>query len=197
MLRLVYLLGMLYVAVCSAVLFQFRPEAAPPPVHPPHASDPPVGGEGQPEAWFARTKPYCNAVEVQNRLRFDPAPASGSWMSVGYEAACLALAGQVPAARDRILGLADQRPAAASIVFGVGHPVADAGDDRSAGPIMELVLEFMPDHYMARYHAGMSAHALGQADRAGPHLRRFLELYPPDDGWRRNALVVLGRLESD
>ena len=69
--------------------------------------------------------------------------------------------------------------------------MADAGDDLSAGPIMELVVEFWPNHYMALYHAGMSRHALGQPDLARPHLESFLEHYEANDGWRRNAIRVL------
>ena len=49
---------------------------------------------------------------------------------------------------------------AAGVVFNVGHPVADAGDDLAAGPIMELVVEFWPNHYMALYHAGAARYEL-------------------------------------
>jgi predicted TPR repeat methyltransferase len=80
------------------------------------------------------------------------------------------------------------------IVFDVAHPVADAGDDRAAGPIMQMVVDFWPNHYMALYHAGMSEYALGQPELARKHLRSFLDNYPSDDGWRRNAIEVLGRL---
>jgi hypothetical protein len=40
------------------------------------------------------------------------------------------------------------RARAANIVFEVGHPVADAGDDRSAGPLMELVVDYVPDELL-------------------------------------------------
>jgi hypothetical protein len=83
---------------------------------------------------------------------------------------------------------------AAGIVFDVAHPVADAGDDRSAGPIMELVIHYWPNNYMALYHAGMSEYTLNQHALAREHLESFLSLYHEDDGWRRNALDVLGRL---
>jgi cytochrome c-type biogenesis protein CcmH/NrfG len=86
------------------------------------------------------------------------------------------------------------RPLAAGIVFNVGHPVADAGDDASAGPIMRLVVEYTPENYMALYHAGISEYQLGQYDYARTHLERFLELYQPEDGWRANAQEVLGRI---
>jgi thioredoxin-like negative regulator of GroEL len=112
-------------------------------------------------------------------------------------AACYALAGKIDAARALISELpAGDRGRAAGIVFQVGHPVADAGDDESAGPMMELVLEFWPQNYMARYHAGMSAYILGQPGRAAAHLARFLEDYHQNDGWTRNAQTVLSRLEA-
>ena len=77
-------------------------------------------------------------------------------------------------------------------MFNIGHPVADAGDDDSAGPIMRLVVEYQPDNYMALYHAGMSEYMLGQIDFARTHLEQFIELYQPEDGWRTNAREVLG-----
>ena len=70
-----------------------------------------------------------------------------------------------------------QRSSAAGIVFNVGHPVADAGDDQSAGPIMRLVVEYQPENYMALYHAGMSEYILGHTDLARTQLERFLEIY--------------------
>ena len=116
---------------------------------------------------------------------------------VGYHAACFALAGKIDDARHLIDGL-DQggRQTAAYIVFNVGHPVADAGDDRSAGPIMELVIDYLPNDYMALYHAGMAEYMLGQRDLSRKNLEAFLKLYQQDDGWRRNGLEVLGRLKD-
>jgi hypothetical protein len=49
---------------------------------------------------------------------------------------------------------------------------------------------------MALYHAGMSEYILGQADFARTHLKKFMALYPSEDGWRGNARDVLGRLEE-
>jgi hypothetical protein len=86
------------------------------------------------------------------------------------------------------------RSTAAGIVFAIGHPVADAGDDQSAGPIMRLVVSYQPENYMALYHAGMSEYILGQMDLAKTHLTQFLDLYHENDGWRSNALDVLHRL---
>jgi hypothetical protein len=93
------------------------------------------------------------------------------------------------------LGASD-RSRAAGIVFEIGHPVADAGDDQSAGPIMRLVVSYQPDNYMALYHAGMSEYGLGQMDFARTHLKQFVELYRAEDGWRNNALTVLRRLDG-
>lgn len=92
-------------------------------------------------------------------------------------------------------GSARERQYAAAIVFNIGHPVADAGDDRSAGPIMELVLDYDDTNYMALYHAGMSEYTLGQPELARRHLTRFLELYRANDGWVSNAREVLDRLD--
>jgi hypothetical protein len=146
-----------------------------------------------PEAWFRRVKPSCNTLEVEMALRRLPPPQSleGS----GYAAACLALAGRIDAARTMISALdSGERWKAAGIVFDVGHPIADAGDDRSAGPIMGLVVEFWPNNYMALYHAGMANFAIGEAALARRQLKQFLQLYHEKDGWRSNAVEVLGRL---
>jgi hypothetical protein len=144
-------------------------------------------------SWFRRVKPYCNSVEIgviQNQM---PAPATLE--GVGYHAACFALAGQIDNARKLIDNLdPNDRVRAAGIVFDVGHPVADAGDDRSAGPIMELVIDYWPNHYMALYHAGMSEYMLGQHALAKKNLAAFLELYKENDGWRSNGIEVLKRL---
>lgn len=146
-------------------------------------------------SWFQAAKPYCNALEVETRLQSVPPPAVAG--ATGWMAACYALAGKIDAARALISDLpTGDRGRAAGIVFQVGHPVADAGDDESAGPMMELVLEFWPQNYMARYHAGMSAYILGQHGRAADHLARFLEDYHQNDGWTRNAQTVLSRLEA-
>ncbi|MFL5576572.1 MAG: tetratricopeptide repeat protein [Gemmatimonadaceae bacterium] len=195
MLRPLYLAGTAYVLLCAVAIARFRGvhevrvvpvgRAAPAPARE-------YPGEGG--AWFARIKPYCNAVEVEVRQQYDPPPPSTD--GAAYGAACFALAGKVDRARETIqqLPLGDARSYAAGVVFDVGHPVADAGDDASAGPIMRLVVEYQPDNYMALYHAGMSEYALGQHDVARDHLRRFLAIYREDDGWRANAREVLGRM---
>lgn len=195
--RSLYVMGGLYSLLCGAVAWRaLSPSPTPAPT--PSGGEPPsqvqtfAGTAGE---WFQGTKPFCNALEVDTRMRDTPPPSGAE--GAGYGAACFALAGHIDQARALIVGLpAGERGAASSIVFNIGHPVADAGDDRSAGPIMELVLEFWPENYMALYHAGMSEYTLGQRDQARANLHRFLELYQSPDGWRQNALEVLGRMEG-
>ena len=145
--------------------------------------------------WFRQVKPYCNAVEVAtlDRRATPPSTVAGA----GYHAACFALAGRIDDARRIIDRLpADDRYKAAGIVFDVGHPVADAGDDRSAAPIMEMVIDYWPNHYMALYHAGMAEYMLGQRDLARHNLEEFRRYYHERDGWTANAIVVLKRLND-
>ncbi len=197
--RAVYLAGWGWVAI--AVVALMRGPAAPPryspfpidrAVHP--TALPPGPSDGY--AWFERNKPYCNTLEVETRLRHDPAPSTTE--GAGYAAACLALAGRMVEAKAFIDALSpSEREAAAGIVFGVGHPVADMGDDASAGPMMRLVVEYQPWNYMAMYHAGISYYELGEAELARDHLVRFLEMYSAHDGWRSNAEHVLKSLRRD
>lgn len=192
--RPLYVMGLAYAAVCGVVALKAVRPAQPAPAggEPVQPIQPFVGQAGE---WFQQVKPYCNALEVVTRIRSLPPP--GGRDGAGYAASCYALAGNIDSARAMIMALpAGDRGYASSIVFNIGHPVADAGDDRSAGPIMELVLEFWPDNYMALYHAGISESVLGQSDQARVSLRRFLDLYHENDGWRANALTVLGRLEG-
>ncbi len=194
--RPLYALGWSYVALCGLLQAISRPQPVPAIAAIPQGREPPrpptpfpaEGGK-----WFAGIKPFCNAVEVEVRQRHWPPPATVD--GAGYSAGCYALAGKIDQARKVIDELpASQRSQAAGIVFEIGHPVADAGDDQSAGPIMRLVISYQPDNYMALYHAGMSEFILGQGDLARTHLRRFLTLYQSDDGWAVNARDVLGRL---
>jgi hypothetical protein len=176
------------VALCGLIL-----GVRPPPPSGGEPPSPPATFRGEAAAWFARIKPFCNAVEVDVQQQQMPAPHGTE--GVGYSAACYALAGKIDRARQAIEALPqDQRGTAAGIVFAIGHPVADAGDDASAGPIMRLVVEYQPQNYMALYHAGISEYMLGELDFARTHLTRFLELYQPQDGWRANAREVLGRI---
>ena len=140
--------------------------------------------------WFQSIKQYCNPVEVVTQLRWQPAPRSQEGKK--HEAACWALAGRIDEAREVIRSLPeDQRYHAAGVVFNIGHPAADAGDELAAGPLMELVVEFWPNHYMALYHAGAAAFERGEYEPATDYLDRFLVEYSVEDGWRSNAKSML------
>lgn len=161
-----------------------------------HAVVQPSAFSGSGGAWFQAMRPFCNPTEVDVRLRWNPPP--DGLQGQGFAAACLALAGRIDQARDRILTLEPEtRWRAAGIVFNVGHPVADAGDDRAAGPMMELVVEFWPNHYMALYHAGASRWELGDPERARPYLETFLEHYDLEDGWTASARSILEEIGAN
>jgi len=200
MTRAYYLFGWGFVAICTALVLGARSNVSRAVVsnatrstsHTPAAA---TGGEPA-EVWWRRVRPYCNAVEVRVLQRQTAPPPTTA--GAGYHAACFALAGQIDEARKIIDQLSpNERYRAVGIVFDVGHPVADAGDDRSAAPIMELVIDYWPNHYMALYHAGMAEYMLGQRALARKNLREFLKLYHENDGWRSNGLTVLARLDSD
>jgi tetratricopeptide (TPR) repeat protein len=190
--RLYYMLGWGYVLVCCCLLV----------VHAHNRSLVNSSGSSVYAAptsdavqWFRRVKPYCNSVEVQTIQQQSPPPNTTA--GAGYHAACFALAGRIDDARRVIDKLSSEdRYKAAGIVFDVGHPVADAGDDRSAGPIMELVIDYWPNHYMALYHAGMAEYMLGQRDLARHNLEEFQKYYHEQDGWTQNAVEVLRRLNT-
>ena len=146
------------------------------------------------EQWFKKIKSRCNSVEVITAMRNNSYPKNKA--GVGYGAACYALAGRIDLADKVILELpAHERSYAAWVVFNIGHPVADAGDDRSAGPIMDLVVRHWADNYMALYHAGMSAYVLGEYPKAIDHLNKFLRIYQRD-GWTNRAKYALKRMDK-
>ncbi len=196
--RLAYVVGFGYLAICAGSLLT-RAASRPPDVMLVRQQVRHQGAEPQPQptgpaGWFASIRARCNAVEVEVALRSSPAPAGDEGES--FRAGCYALAGKIDRAKATIDALAaGARPRAAAIVFDIVHPVADAGDDKSAGPMMRLVLDYAPDNFMAVYHAGMSEHAVGDNALAHKHLTRFLQLYTADDGWTRNAREVLARPE--
>ncbi len=143
--------------------------------------------------WFETVRPHCNAVEVATALRTTPPPADV--VGQGYGASCYALAGRIEQAQGIIDALpAAERATAAGILFEVGHPVADAGDNVASEPIMDLVLRYQPQNFQALYHAGMSAHDLGKADKARQQLSEFLALYQADDFFTQNARKALEEL---
>jgi len=145
--------------------------------------------------WFQMAKPSCNAVEVDGYLRANPFPTD--WNGSAHGAACLALAGHIEDARAVIMALpSDQQWQTAGVVFEAGHPAADAGDDVAAGPLMELVVDFWPNHYMALYHAGAARYQKGNRDQARKYLEEFLKTYDQNDGWTENAQTMLADLGS-
>jgi hypothetical protein len=198
--RFLYLAAFAYLGLCAyainartgtpwpAVAFQpagahAGPEAGP--------GFDPGGATGS--GWFVRVRSMCNPVEVDVGMRGTPPP--GDFQGRAYQAACYALAGRIDQARGAIVSLpSEQRAGAADILLSIADPVADAGDDRAAGPMMRLVLEFSSDSYIALYHAGMSEYALGERDAARRHLQRFLQVYGAEDGWRGRAKEVLGEM---
>jgi hypothetical protein len=194
--RAFHIAGWGYVAVCGLLVAgNVRPTAHTAGAQPQRQPVGAVPGASAASIWFRQVRPYCNPVEVDVVLRNRPAPAGPEGQ--GFRAACLALAGRIDDARRVIDALPQKsRVHAAGIVFEVGHPVADAGDDRAAGPIMELVVDYWPDHYMALYHAGMAEYMLGQHALARKNLRAFLDIYRAGDGWVTNARDVLARIDD-
>lgn len=193
--RALYAIGLLFIALCGGLVWLgVQPVPTALAAGPAELAPHPVSRLSGPQ-WFQQMKPFCNPVEVETRVRFQPPPAG--YEGVAYGAGCFALAGKIARARELLLTLeTGQRRMAADVVFELAHPVADAGDDASAGPIMGLVVEFSTDNYMALYHAGASEFALGQRDLSRTHLLRFLELYSPEDGWRGNARAMLAKLDG-
>jgi len=188
--RALYLAGVGYLAICGAVVVRHQTRPSQPESEPATGT---VGFAGPASQWFEAMKPFCNALEVEIAHSRHPAPATLEGQSLS--AACYALGGKIDSARAIIDRLAaPDRYRAAGIVFDIAHPVADAGDNRSAGPIMELVISYWPNHYMALYHAGMAEFALGESALAAKNLTAFLSYYHENDGWTRSARETLERI---
>jgi hypothetical protein len=131
----------------------------------------------------------CTPLEVEEVIH-------GTAMTEIERATCLAVAGKIDRARDQLLAMTNaMRSQAIAQVFNVAHPIADRGDDASAGPIMALVVEFWPDNYMAVFHAGMAEFALGHDEPAARQLTRFLAMYAPHDVWRARAEQALAAID--
>lgn len=146
--------------------------------------------------WFDRIKPNCNSLEIVTTMAKETYPQTPK--GIGYAASCYALAGRIDLAEKVIEELSPNlRVYAAEVVFNIGHPVADSGDDKSAGKIMDLVLKYWPENYMALYHAGMSAYVLGEYPKAKDRLEEFLRIYPRNDGWTNKARLALRRIEQN
>ena len=196
--RILYLVGAAYLALSIVLLWNARPAPGSDLPVPPHSnpSKPQYNPDRDVAQWWEAMRPSCDAVEVESRMRATPPPERLAGFS--YAAVCYTLAGKIDLARTMIERLdgSQDRYRAAMFVFEQTHPVADAGDAESASTIMELVLEFAPDIWQARYHAGMSAYALHRSSEARAHLSRFVSEYQEDDTWRKNALTVLERMED-
>lgn len=136
------------------------------------------------------TAAHCTQLDAEQRTR-DPE------MTDDERVTCFAVAGKIDRARQLLRSLSESdRNRAMTTMFNVAHPIADSGDDRSAGPIMELVVEFWPDNYMAVFHAGMAEFALGQDDAARVQLERFLTMYSSADVWRERATNALAAIAN-
>ena len=162
-------------------------EEAPPPALAPRAPEPMrVRAETDPGAWFAAIRPRCTTADVTLATDLNKAPqgVEGS----GYEAACFALAHRLPKARAILLGLPeDDRIRGASVVYDVADRLAATGKHDTAGPLMELVLEFWPNHHLALYEAGTARFTSGDLTGAQDYLARFLDVYAGDDDLVANA----------
>ncbi len=155
----------------------------------------PAAAERGAASWFSQARPHCNGVEVKTYPAKHPPPATDA-QRFGYLAACQALANHIADARTTLQRAPQaERKRAAAKVFNIIHPVADAGDDIAAGPVMELVLEFSPDNYQAVFHAGMAAYEKKDDKRARIHLERFLAMYAKKDNWRSRATKALAVLD--
>jgi hypothetical protein len=189
--KLLYAAGWTYVVIALATMYR----AARMDVIPPKAGYAPMPvAAGPAVSWYDRIRPHCNPVEVEVAIRSNPVP--DDFIGQASAAACYALAGKIDRAVEYIEGLpAERRAEAASIVFEAGHPVADAGDDEAAGPIMELVVRYYPTHYMALYHAGIAQFRTGEPAAAKRNLEAFLNHYNANDGWTNNARATLRKIE--
>jgi hypothetical protein len=137
-----------------------------------------------------KPSPHCSPLDAETRIA-DPE------MSEIDRATCLAIAGKIADARTRLFAMsAAERSTAVQRIFNIAHPIADRGDDKSAGPIMALVVEMWPENYMAVFHAGMAEYARGHDPVARAQLERFLEMYPSPDVWRQRAQQALAAIAA-
>ena len=151
---------------------------------------------GDEVAWFNKVKGSCDSLRVEAAIAQSPAPET--LIGNSFKAACYGMAGKI----DRSFAIVDSlspadRDYASSIIFQIAHPIADSGDDRSAGPMMELVIKYQPQNYMALYHAGMSQYILGDKEKSRESLKRFLALYNNGDGWTQRGQRVLHAIETN
>ena len=148
-----------------------------------------------PAEWFESVEARCTPSEA--RIITDLRPPPLSHEGTAYEAACFALADDIPMARALILGLPeDSRTMAAGILFDVTKTTHDPIVVRAAGPLLELVLEFWPNHYLALFYAGSVRHAVGDLEGATTLLERFLQSYGHDDDWSNDVRRMLDSIQG-
>lgn len=134
--------------------------------------------------------PMCTPLDAETRAADPRMPAQD-------RAICYAVAGKIDVARAQLMAMAPaDRARAIQAVFAIAHPIADRGDDRSAGPIMRLVAELWPENFMAVFHAGMAELALGNDAAAREQLERFLAMYERRDVWHRRAEQALAQISA-
>lgn len=146
-----------------------------------------------PSGWFEAIRTQCTPAKVQ--LAVDLSPPPDGTVSIGYEAACFAIAADMAKARALILGLPEgERLEAASVVFNVAQAMVEQGQEMPAGPLMELVLEFWPNHYVALFEAGVTRYAEGDYTHARIYLQRFLDVYVQDDQRSQRAMRMIDEM---
>lgn len=180
-------LALLALVLGPATVHLLREPPAPPPVEVALVQSPVQPRRvASPEEWFQGIRRRCTPGDV--RLATDLNPPPPGVEGVGYKAACYALARQTASARALLLGLPEEaRAQGASRVYEVGQALAAEGRHDLAGPLMELVLEFWPNHDLALYHAGSSRFATGDPVAAHGFLGKFLDLHGQEDDLTADA----------
>ncbi len=162
-------------------------------VRPSLPSAPPEAPPATPSAWFDAIRAQCTPARAQLAVDLSRPPAGT--VSTGYEAACFAIAADRSKARALILGLPEAtRLEAASVVFNVAQAMVERGQEMAAGPLMELVLEFWPNHYVALYEAGVTRYSGGDYTYARIYLQRFLDVYVQDDQRTQRAMRMIDEM---
>lgn len=188
-------LVMVFVWPGPSIVRQLRAPAEPEPQ--PHLQQvvepaPEAGDSPEPRDWLATIKPSCNPDDVMLATDLHPPPATGDGPAL--EAACFAIAGDIAKARALVLAMEPgKRSEAAGVILDIALDSRDVATDASVGPVMDLVLEFWPNHYLALYYAGRSRYLSGDAGGAAPFLERFLLGYGSEDSLARQARRMLGR----
>lgn len=140
--------------------------------------------------WWSRAGSQCTPLGVELAIR------NREWTDI-ERTTCLAIAGKISDARTRLAAMSSaDRSAALEQIFAIAHPIADAGDDRSAGPIMTLIADEWPENFMAVFHAGMAEFALGNDAAARTQLEKFHTMYGRDDVWRARATKALADIAA-